>query len=72
MNAADRIALVDRLARAINWNALSPEEQAARRRDAELLIVELEIANEQRDRLGWIFVDTSTIEDDEEEARRDG
>jgi hypothetical protein len=72
MNAADRIALVDRLARAIAWNALSAEEQTARRRDADLLLVELEIQNEQRDRLGWMFVDTSEIEDDEQEARHDG
>ena len=56
MNAADRIALIDRLARAITWSTLSEDEQSARRRDAETLVRELEIGREQTDRLGWMLL----------------
>jgi len=62
MNAADRIALIDRLARAITWSTLTEDEQTARRRDAETLIRELETAQEQHYRIGWLFVEIAPEE----------
>lgn len=68
MNAADRIALVDRLARAIAWTALSDAEQTARRRDADALVAEVEIGREQLDRIGWLLVDMPPGDGEEVES----
>lgn len=57
MNAADRIALVDRLARARAWNRLEEHERAALRRTAEADIAEIEVSKQQLERIGWLFVE---------------
>jgi hypothetical protein len=56
MNDADRVALVDRLARGLAWTRLEEHQRAKLRRRAVALVQELEIGREQTDRLGWMLL----------------
>lgn len=67
MNPADRIALVERIARGIAWSSLTHDEQAGHRRSAEAVIREIEVAKEQLDRIGWILVDVAQGDEAESE-----
>ena len=64
MSPADRVALVDRLARARAWNALAKSDQDHLRQRVSADIDELEIAQEQIARIGWMLIEVS----DEERA----
>lgn len=57
MSPADRLAFVDRLARARAWNRLEEHERATFRRAAEADIAEIEIAKDQTDRIGWMLIE---------------
>lgn len=54
---AERIALIERIARARTWTQLTESERMVQLRIAEALLIELEATKEQADRLGWIFVE---------------
>lgn len=49
-------------------HALDVDEKIARQRDAEALIVELETAKTQGERIGWIFVELEPGEPGEVET----
>lgn len=62
MNPADRLALVDRLARGMAWGELEEHQRADFKRRADKLISELEIGREQTDRIGWLLVEVEAEE----------
>ena len=57
MNPADRIALTERLARALHWNVLLDNEKAALIRTASGLLDEIETTERQVQRIGWMLVE---------------
>ncbi len=65
MKGADHAALVDRLARAMAWRQLADDQRQLIRERAGQLVDELEIEYDQVGVLGWMFVDTDTVEVDQ-------
>jgi hypothetical protein len=57
VNPADRVALLERLARAAAWTGMTEDERNGHRRRAAALIEEIEISREQIDRIGWMLVE---------------
>lgn len=62
MKPAERIALRDAIARAMAWTETSDDQRNTWTRRADRVIAELETADAQQNRLGWIFVDTDAEE----------
>lgn len=66
MNPADRVALLERLARANAWLDLTEDGRQAHRRRAAAILDELAITDEQMKRLGWILVEMPVGDDGED------
>jgi hypothetical protein len=57
MKPVERIALQERIARAIAWHELSTTRRDDFLRRAGGIITELETSDEQLKRIGWLLVD---------------
>lgn len=58
MKPAERIALIERVARGLAWTTLGESRREAHKRRAAVIVDELEIGYEQTQRVGWVFVNT--------------
>jgi hypothetical protein len=65
VNPADRVALLERLARASAWMGMTEDERNGHRRRAAAMLEEIEISREQIDRIGWILVEVDDGSDRE-------
>jgi hypothetical protein len=57
MKPAERMALTDRLARALAWNELTEDTRNSYLRRSRNTVSEIETTDEQMKRIGWMFVE---------------
>jgi hypothetical protein len=70
VKVAERVALIERVARARAWSSLSASDQEINRQRARALVSELEDSYRDSLAVGWIFVDPDPDTDaDEAEVR---
>ena len=62
MKPAERIALIERIARGLAWRGLSDAKREAHKRQATEIADELLTGYEQTSRIGWVFVTSDEAE----------